>query len=76
MIEILSMPSGRRVHGDSHRAYCAPGDDEVGFAPVHFRVRCVSPNGYKRRHHEYMLEDREGTHCLWCGELRRMEKIR
>ena len=73
MIEV-STPTGRHVHGDSHRVFCGPGDEEVGYAPVRFMAKCVSPNGYKRKRHDYCVESRSGTRCLWCGGLQGWEK--
>ena len=45
------------------------------FAPYHGPGRCVDSVGYVRDDHEYLIEERDGTHCVWCWRLRRMEPI-
>ncbi len=45
------------------------------FAPYHGPGRCVDANEYERDDHDYMLTGPDGTRCLWCLRLRRMEPI-
>ncbi len=50
-------------------------DVEDHFAPYHGPGRCVDANGYARDDHDYMLTGPDGTRCLWCLRLRRMEPL-
>ena len=39
------------------------------------RYACVDSTGRKRRRHEYLLETRRGSCCVWCGALNRMVRL-
>lgn len=57
------MPSPQRPH--------ATADDR--FAPLRGPHRCRSLSGRWREQHDFCLETRDGTRCLFCYALRRME---
>ena len=39
------------------------------------RYACTDGTGRKRRRHEYLLETRRGSCCVWCGQRSRMETL-
>jgi hypothetical protein len=45
------------------------------FAPYFGPKRCQSISGRWRPEHDFCVERRDGTYCLWCDALRRMEPI-
>ncbi len=52
-----------------------PAEHGDSFAPYHGPGRCVDSAGYVRDEHHYLLEGKDGTRCLWCLKLRRMEAL-
>jgi hypothetical protein len=39
------------------------------------RYTCIDQTGRKRAKHEYLLETRKGTRCVWCSRLCRCEAL-
>ena len=39
------------------------------------RYACVDQTGRKRRVHEYLLQTRKGTRCVWCNSICRCEAL-
>ncbi len=60
---------GRHLHPTPIKP--ADADPSDTFAPPPPGCRCVDPEGYRRRQHDY---DRDGV-CLWCSRRRRMERL-
>ena len=39
------------------------------------RYACVDSTGRKRKAHEYLLQTRKGTRCVFCNRLAGMESL-
>ena len=45
------------------------------YAPAPKRCECKDGAGYRRKAHAYLHESPQGTRCVWCSTLRRMEPL-
>ena len=68
----MDKPRQRKVIRIPFPRHPVPEEDGK-FAPFYGRHVCLSPSGRWRARHDYCVESRAGTRCLFCGVLRSWE---